>query len=70
MKFNRIESMTNLDVLIAECRKQDEEMQKVTARIGDICDKIREDITECAGPEDCKAEEHVVELPELKKAAL
>lgn len=69
--------MTNLDVLIAECKRQDEEMLKVTARIGNICDKIREDITNCDSPADCKAEEEdsccgecSVEFTALKKASL
>lgn len=61
--------MTSLDMLIEECRKQDEEMQEVTARIGDICDKIREDLSNCSKPEDCKADEALLELPMLKKAA-
>ena len=62
--------MSNLDLLIEECRKQDEEMQEVTARIGDICDKIREDLAKCERPSDCSADENAVEYPELKKAAL
>ena len=58
--------MSSFDTLLEECRRQDEEMKQVTAKITEICDKIRSDLHECELPADCEK----IELPEPKKVSL